>query len=47
MDPQKLSQLDPKLREAYQRVMGTVIPDSQTPAQTQPPLPADSAFEAS
>lgn len=45
MDPQKLSQLDPKLREAYQRVMGTVIPEPQVaPIQTQAPLPADSAF---
>lgn len=33
MDPQKLSQLDPKLRDAYQRVMGTPIPQPQvTPA---------------
>ena len=39
MDPQKLSQLDPKLRDAYQRVMGTVIPNPQTPAQTQTPAP--------
>lgn len=31
MDPQKLSQLDPKLRDAYQRVMGTQLPDLQTP----------------
>ena len=40
MDPQKLSQLDPKLRNAYQRVMGTVIPEPQVaPIQTQaPPL---------
>lgn len=37
MDPQKLSQLDPKLREAYQRVMGTTIPEPQAPIQTQPP----------
>ncbi|MBI2613245.1 MAG: hypothetical protein HYW62_00515 [Candidatus Levybacteria bacterium] len=36
MDPQKLSQLDPKLREAYQRVMGTPVPQPQT----QPPSPA-------
>lgn len=35
MDPQKLSQLDPKLREAYQRVMGTTIPTPQPPSQTQ------------
>lgn len=35
MDPQKLSQLDPKLRDAYQRVMGTTIPQSQpAPAPT-------------
>lgn len=44
MDPQKLSQLDPKLREAYQRVMGTPIPTPQTapqaaPVQTQTPPP--------
>lgn len=42
MDPQKLSQLDPKLREAYQRVMGTSIPQPQAPlpqAQPQPPAP--------
>lgn len=40
MDPQKLSQLDPKLRDAYQRVMGTVIPESQTPpVQAQTPVP--------
>lgn len=37
MDPQKLSQLDPKLRDAYQRVMGTPIPEVQT--QTPPPPP--------
>ena len=42
MDPQKLSQLDPKLREAYQRVMGTTIPEPQfPPVQTQTPPPAD------
>jgi hypothetical protein len=36
MDPQKLSQLDPKLRDVYQRVMGTSIPMSQaTPVNTQ------------
>lgn len=39
MDPQKLSQLDPKLRDAYQRVMGTVIPEPQVPAaQVQTPV---------
>ena len=41
MDPQKLSQLDPKLREAYQRVMGTSIPQPKTsPIQTQASPPA-------
>lgn len=48
MDPQKLSQLDPKLRDAYQRVMGTTIPEpqaapvqqAQTPPQTPNPAPA-------
>src|SRR3989338_142798 len=44
MDPQKLSQLDPKLREAYQRVMGTVIPEPQAApiqAQTSPPAASE------
>jgi|WetSurMetagenome_2_1015567.scaffolds.fasta_scaffold387429_2 hypothetical protein len=47
MDPQKLSQLDPKLREVYQRVMGTpasppVAPTTEAnkPVQTQNPLPS-------
>ncbi|MBI4096457.1 MAG: hypothetical protein HY425_01940 [Candidatus Levybacteria bacterium] len=39
MDPQKLSQLDPKLRDAYQRVMGTVIPDPPVPAPQPTPQP--------
>lgn len=42
MDPQKLSQLDPKLRDAYQRVMGTPIPDPTPVPQPQPqpePIP--------
>lgn len=39
MDPQKLASLDPKLREAYQRVMGTVVPKPQDPAQNQTPPP--------
>ncbi len=39
MDPQKLSQLDPKLREAYQRVMGTPLPPTP-PAPN--PVPAAS-----
>ncbi len=50
MDPQKLSQLDPKLREAYQRVMGTPLPPMPTsdptsmppqPESTLPPSPAE------
>lgn len=36
MDPQKLSQLDPKLREAYERVMGTAIPKSQSQPEPKP-----------
>jgi len=42
MNPQKLSQLDPKLREAYERVMGTNIPTTSATtiqAQTPPPPP--------
>ena len=40
MDPQKLASLNPKLREAYQRVMGTPMPQPQTPpSQTQTPPP--------
>ncbi|MEM4271329.1 MAG: hypothetical protein QXO70_04530 [Candidatus Pacearchaeota archaeon] len=33
MNPSNVSQLDPKLREAYERVMGTSIPHS-SPAST-------------
>lgn len=46
MDPQKLSQLDPKLREAYQRVMKTSVPQQQAPpmqSQTPPPAMSDAA----
>lgn len=40
MDPQKLSQLDPKLRDAYQRVMGTTIPEPRAaPDPTSVPQP--------
>jgi len=38
MDPQKLSQLDPKLRDVYQRVMETNAPSQSAPAQTQTPV---------
>ncbi|MBI4089429.1 MAG: hypothetical protein HY424_01820 [Candidatus Levybacteria bacterium] len=41
MDPQKLSQLDPKLREAYQRVMGASVSQPQAqPPTTIPTTPA-------
>ena len=42
MNPTNLSHLDPKLREAYERVMGTSAPaQSQTPAVSIiPPNPA-------
>lgn len=47
MDPKKLSQLDPKLREAYERVMGTTIPNLQVATdQKQTPLPAVALAEA-
>jgi hypothetical protein len=39
MDPQKLSQLDPKLRDVYQRIMGTQVPKPQAvpiPQQSEP-----------
>ncbi len=39
MDPQKLSQLDPKLRDAYQRVMGTPLPPMPAPDPTSVPQP--------
>lgn len=45
MDPQKLSQLDPKLRDAYQRVMGTVIPEPQVKSDlTQAPPPSPTSI---
>jgi hypothetical protein len=41
MDTQKMSQLDPKLRDAYERVMGIAIPKPQTtPSQIKTPSPA-------
>jgi hypothetical protein len=40
MDPQKLSQLDPKLQEAYLRVMGTQIPTPQANPSVQTPVAA-------
>jgi hypothetical protein len=39
MDPQKLSQLDPKLRDVYQRIMGTQVSKPQPapiPQQSEP-----------
>lgn len=38
MDPQKLSGLDPKLREAYQRVMGTTLTQPQQIPNTNPAI---------
>ena len=38
MDPKSTSSLDPKLRETYERVMGTNVP-SQKPPQKETPLP--------
>lgn len=37
MDAKGTSQLDPKLKEAYDRVMGTVIPQHQAPPSAPPP----------
>lgn len=36
MDPKKVSDLDPKLKEVYERVMGTKVPNSQ-PLSPPPP----------
>jgi len=49
MDPQKLSSLDPKLREAYQRVMGTTIPEPQAAplSQASAPIPQPEFVPAS
>jgi len=41
MNPNNLSHLDPKLKEAYERVMGTTIP-----AQAQTPSPAPTTTPA-
>jgi len=37
MDPKDINQLDPKLREAYERVMGTNIPAPSTPQAPNEP----------
>lgn len=38
MDPKKLSTLDPKLRETYEKIMGTSAPQTnQSPQPVQPP----------
>lgn len=36
MDQSKLSDLDPKLREAYERVMGTALAHNAAPATSTP-----------
>ncbi|MFH1833333.1 MAG: hypothetical protein ABH816_04210 [Candidatus Levyibacteriota bacterium] len=46
MDP-KTAQLDPKLKEAYERVMGTAVPKTQTPQAPQTPQPLTPVKEAS
>lgn len=45
MDPQKLANLDPKLKDVYERVMGTPVPpttasspQTSEPVQTQTPV---------
>ena len=38
MDPKKLQGIDPKLQDAYNRIMATPTPKS-TPAPSQPPAP--------
>lgn len=40
MDPKKLTHLDPKLKEVYERVMGTTVAAPSAQAQ---PVPAPSA----
>src|SRR3989344_2510857 len=49
MDPQKLSQLDPKLREAYQRVMGMSSAPPPPPAPQPEPnsTPTDTSIPPS
>lgn len=39
MDPKQPAQLDPKLKEAYDRVMGTATPPVASPTTPQPPVP--------
>jgi len=43
MDPKSASSLDPKLKEVYDRVMGTANPQSAPPPQTAPQTPANPA----
>lgn len=50
MDPKALSHLDPKQREAYDRVMGTaadVHSDTATPPAVDPSAPTDSGVSSS
>lgn len=37
MDPKNLNQLDPKIKEAYDRVMGTDLTSPQTPSEPAAP----------
>jgi len=43
MNPKNLSHLDPKLREAYERVMGTSAPTPPSPTPTPPITPSGPA----
>lgn len=40
MDPKKSTELDPKLKEAYERVMGTSFTPAASQTATMPPMPA-------
>lgn len=43
MDQQQLNTLDPKLREAYDRIMGTNVPAAKPPLQAKPSAPQQTA----
>lgn len=42
MDPKKVSDLDPKLKEVYERVMGTNVSSSKAPAPQSPSKTSES-----
>src|SRR3989344_3618204 len=47
MDPNKVGQLDPKLKEAYERVMRTTVTPPISPLPPIPPSPTITATHAS